>query len=314
MKTKILSILILLLMVSELPAAQTEQIVRLDTGTGTLEGSLLVPDVDKGMPAALIIAGSGPTDRDGNNPAMQNNSLKMLAVELAKNGIASLRYDKRGIGKSRQAGLVEKDLRFEHYISDAEDWVRLLKKDKRFSQLSIIGHSEGSLIGMIASRNKNVDKFISIAGTGRPADELIREQLKAQPAMVLEQSEPILDKLVKGETVTDVPPMLNALFRPSVQPYLISWFKYDPKIEIAKLSKPILVVQGSTDIQVAEKDAEMLAKANPGAEKRIINGMNHIFKEAKADWQENIKTYNQPDLPIKQELVKVIVDFINNSP
>jgi pimeloyl-ACP methyl ester carboxylesterase len=293
-------------------AESIEKIVSIETATGKLEGTLLLDNSQSSNTVALIIAGSGPTDRDGNNPAMVNNSLKLLADGLAKVGISSLRYDKRGIGNSNSPGLKEVDLRFENYINDASSWIEYLNKLSSFNKIVVIGHSEGSLIGMVVSQQKNVDKFISIAGAGQPIDQTIREQLKAQPAIVIEQSTPILDKLLQGETVDNIPAFLNALFRPSVQPYMISWFKYDPQKEISKLNKPVLIVQGSTDIQVSLKDADMLAEANKKAEKVVIQNMNHIFKEAPLDRQANFQTYNQSELPIKPELVKVISEFVLN--
>jgi pimeloyl-ACP methyl ester carboxylesterase len=313
MKKPLLVITMLFVMACDLFAAQSEAIVQLKTKTGTLEGSLLVPEGVTGGPVVLIIAGSGPTDRNGNNPSMKNNSLKMLAVELLKNRIATLRFDKRGIGSSSQAVGQEKDLRFDHYISDVKDWIALLNKEKRFNEIIVIGHSQGSLLGMVASQEKNVDKFISIAGASQSADIVLKDQLKSQPPEVLEMSLPIIDKLVQGETVGNVHPMLYSLFRPSVQPYMISWFKYDPIKEIAKLKIPVLIIQGSTDIQLSEKDANRLAAANQKAEKKIIKGMNHIFKEAESDRMTNIQTYNQPELPIKPELVESIVAFINKN-
>ena len=234
----------------------------------------------------------------------------MLTAELAKKGIASLRYDKRGIAKSQAAGMKEADLRFEMYIKDAVDWVLLMKQNKNFSQVVIIGHSEGSLIGMVVSQYQNVDKFVSIAGAGQAADMIIRQQLKAQPPFVLEQSVPILDELVKGNTVENVPQMLFSLFRPSVQPYMISWFKYDPQREIVKLKIPILIVQGTTDIQASAEDAKRLQAAKPDAKMVIIEGMNHIFKNAEADRMKNFQTYNQPDLPVNSELVDAIGSFV----
>ncbi len=293
-------------------AASIEEIVSIETGTGKLEGTLVTGDLKSSKTVALIIAGSGPTNRDGNNPTMINNSLKRLASELAKVGISSLRYDKRGVGKSSSAGLKEVDLRIDNYINDASSWIEYLNNLSRFNKIVVIGHSEGSLIGMVASQKKNVDKFISIAGPGQPIDQTIREQLKAQPPFVLEQSTPILDKLLQGKTVENVPAFLNSLFRPSVQPYMISWFKYDPQKEISKLNMPVLIVQGSTDIQVSLKDADKLAAANKNADKVVIQKMNHIFKEAVIDRQANLKTYNQPELPIKSELVKAIGEFVLN--
>ncbi len=293
-------------------ATSIEKVVSIETGTGKLEGTLLTGNLNDSKTIALIIAGSGPTNRDGNNPTMINNSLKMLANELAKIGISSLRYDKRGIGKSKSSGLKESDLRFENYINDASSWIEYLNNLNRFNKIVVIGHSEGSLIGMVASQQKNVDKFISIAGAGHPIDQTIREQLKTQPPIVIEQSTPILDKLLQGEIVENIPAFLNSLFRPSVQPYMISWFKYDPQKEISKLNKPVLIVQGSTDIQVSLMDADKLAAANKKAEKVVIQKMNHIFKEASLDRQSNFQTYNQPELPIKPELIKVIGEFILN--
>ncbi len=299
------------LLLSLVSIAQTEETVVLKTGSGEIEGTLTVPETKAPAPVVLIIAGSGPTDRNGNNPVMTNNSLKMLSAGLAKNGTASLRYDKRGIGKSKMAGEKEVDLRFDNYIQDAIGWIKFLKATQKFTTITVVGHSEGSLIGMIAAQNENVSKFVSIAGAGQPADKIIRDQLKAQPPFVLEQASPVLDKLVKGDTVENIPPMLLSLFRPSVQPYMISWFKYDPQNEIAKLKKPVLIIQGTTDIQVSIDDAQKLKTAKPEAKLVLIDGMNHIFKNAEADRMKNIQTYNQPDVPLNDELVPVICSFIN---
>jgi uncharacterized protein len=287
-----------------------EEEITLETKTGDIKGSLLIPSVSEKTAVVLIIAGSGPTDRNGNNPMMTNNSLKMLAKELQKNGIASVRYDKRGIGESKNSGLQEIDLRFEDYVQDVEGWIKLLKEDDRFSNIIVLGHSEGSLIGMIASHKQEAKKFISIAGIGIPAGDIIRKQLKGQPQFVLDESLKIIEKLENGETVENVSQMLYSLFRPSVQPYIISWFKYDPQKEIAKLDIPILIVQGTTDIQVSVSDADKLALANKKSQKQIIEGMNHILKESQADRQKNIQTYSIPDLPLKKELMEVIVKFI----
>ncbi|UTZ24722.1 alpha/beta hydrolase [Vibrio campbellii] len=287
-----------------------ETIVSVKTENGELEGTLLTSEKNSKNHVALIIAGSGPTDRNGNNAQFTNDSLKMLAHALAKEGISSLRYDKRGVGKSKDAGLNESELRFEDYINDAKILVDYLDNQVGFKNIIVIGHSEGSLVGMVASQQKNVAKFVSIAGAGQPIDQTIREQLKAQPPGVLEQSTPILDKLSEGKTVDNVPPFLNSLFRPSIQPYMISWFKYNPQKEIAKLNKPVMIIQGNTDIQVSIKDANKLASANKKSQKVIIKKMNHIFKEAPLDTQDNFKTYNQPELPIKSELVQAISQFV----
>lgn len=297
-------------MISTMALAQTELPFTLKTETGNIEGTLLLPAAKLPVPVALIIAGSGPTDRDGNNPMMTNNSLKMLATELANKGIASLRYDKRGIATSKSAGPDEKELRFETYIDDAKGWVNMLKKDNSFNHVIVVGHSEGSLIGMVVAQDPKVSKFVSIAGAGEPAADILREQMKDQPAALAAQADPIIAELVKGNTVDNVSPFMNSLFRPSVQPYLISWFKYDPQAEIAKLKKPVLVVQGTTDINVSVNNANRLHNANPDSKLVLIEGMNHILKNADADRTKNMLTYRKPDLPVNEELINAVSSFI----
>jgi pimeloyl-ACP methyl ester carboxylesterase len=288
-----------------------EKEVVLHTLSGDIYGTQLAPANFKKLPVALIIAGSGPTDRDGNNPSMKNNSLKLLATALANKGIASLRYDKRGIAKSRAAGKTEAELRFNDYVDDVSEWVALLKADKRFSKVIIIGHSEGSLIGMIAA--KEVDQFISIAGAGQSADLILKKQLMNQPPMIQNICFPIIDSLKNEKTVDSVPKMIYSLFRPSVQPYMISWFKYDPQTEIKKLKIPILIVQGTNDIQVTVEDAKYLSEANPKAKLVPINNMNHIFRIIEGDRKANMESYTKGDVPIATELVAKIAIFILNN-
>nr|WP_321413094.1 alpha/beta fold hydrolase [uncultured Allomuricauda sp.] len=289
-----------------------EKPITLATETGNIQGTMLSPERSNKIPVVLIIAGSGPTDRNGNNPMMKNNALKMLAKGLGNHGIASIRFDKRGIAESTEAGVEESNLKFETYIEDAKDWIDLLEQYYSFSEIVVLGHSEGSLIGMITSQSPSVDKFISVAGPGEPATKLLERQLRAQPSFVWERSAPILQNLEKGKEVDSIPQFLYSLFRPSVQPYLISWFKYDPQLELAKLNKPVLLIQGTTDIQVDMKNIEKLYASNPKAKKTIFEGMNHILKEAEMDRIKNIETYSNPDLPLKDGLIEAIVDFIKN--
>ena len=287
----------------------------LDTPTGTLYGTLEMPQHGSVFPAALIIAGSGPTDRDGNSPLLpgRNDSLKLLADSLASNGIASVRFDKRAIAESAGAFSKESDLRFETYIDDAVQWCRKMRADKRFTSLTIIGHSEGSSIGMIASREAGADGYISIAGAGRPASDIILNQVQGQlPPDLLNQTKNIIEHLQNGEQVGDVPQVLNSLFRPSVQPYLISWFRYDPSVEISKLNIPVLILQGDTDIQVQVDDAKRLAQGNSSAKLVVISGMNHVLKTVSNDLQKQQQSYSDPSFPIASELISQIVSFIKN--
>ncbi len=293
--------------------AYAGQDIKIHVDGGMLHGVLEVPFDEAPCPVALIISGSGPTDRDGNNPLTggKNNSLKLLAEALALNGIASVRYDKRGIGESAPAMTEEEDLRFDTYIDDAVIWGKEIQKNKRFSLLAIIGHSEGSLIGLVACQKMNVNAFVSIAGAGIPASDLLLFQLRSKlPKELFDTTEIIIDKLNHGKTDDSVPLTLNALFRKSVQPYLISWFRYDPAKEISKLKIPILIIHGSTDIQMNVDNANELAKSNRLANKTTINGMNHIFKKVSNDFQEQISSYGDPSLPIAEDLVEKITSFM----
>jgi pimeloyl-ACP methyl ester carboxylesterase len=286
----------------------------LKTSTGDISGTLTIPNNLKVSPIALIIAGSGPTDRDCNSHlGVQTNAYKMLAEQLANNGISSLRFDKRGIGKSQIAMASESELRFETYINDVVSWISLLKRDNRFSKIILIGHSEGSLIGIIAAQQTDIAGFISLAGVGRTADKILKEQLKSQLTMnLLQESNKILDSLKAGKTVSDINPDLAAIYRPSVQPYMISWIKYDPAQEIGRLTIPVLIVQGSTDFQVKINDAKMLSASKPDAKLIIIENMNHVLKESDSDYKNNIATYMNPNLPLKSGLIEEIVSFIKS--
>jgi hypothetical protein len=294
----------------------TEEPIVLDTATGKIFGTLELPKSGNSFPVALIIAGSGPTDRNGNSRVLAgpNNSLKLLAQGLAERGIASVRYDKRGIGESINAVTKEEDLRFTTYVDDAAAWGNKLLGDKRFKSLTVVGHSEGSLIGMVAARDMKADAYVSIAGSGRPAADILREQMKGKlPPQLATQTESILQSLTEGKTVADTPKDLAMLFRPSVQPYLISWFKYDPAKEIAKLSVPVLIAQGTTDLQVSVQDAKLLSQSSPSAKLLILDGMNHVLKDVPSDPQQQRKSYSDPSLPVDTRLVDAIAGVVNSA-
>ncbi|OEC36542.1 alpha/beta hydrolase [Pseudomonas sp. 21C1] len=283
----------------------------LESESGTLRGTLLQPRTTQPMPVVLLIAGSGPTDRDGNNPAGHNDSLKRLAMALAREGIASLRYDKRGVAASRAATPNERDLSVEQYVADAAAWGRQLKADPAFDRLILLGHSEGALIASLAADAAQADAVVSLAGSSRPIDQVLREQLQYRlPPQLLAQSTQLLDTLLAGQTVSEVPDELQVLFRPSVQPYLISLFRQDPSAAFARLRMPALIVQGTHDIQVGVADAQALQAAKPDAELALIDGMNHVLRIVPMDLKAQLASYDEPGLPLAQALSQRLVAFI----
>ncbi len=287
--------------------------ITLHTAKGDIYGTLCVPTTNKKVPVVMIIAGSGPFDRNCNSLPMgiRSDSYRMLADSLLQYNIASLRYDKRGIAESTPSGGKEEDLRFDDMVKDAAGFIALLKKDKRFSSVTVLGHSEGSLVGMVAVKTGAANKYISLAGSGIPAHLTIKKQLEPQGKMMQDICYPLLDSLAKGLQVSSAPPMLYSLFRPSVQPYLISWFKYDPRVEIAKLKIPVAIIQGTKDVQVTEADAQELHKAAVKSLYFPVDGMTHVLKDLPAGMEPGIASYNKPDQPVLSSFVQTVVHFVS---
>ena len=287
--------------------------IELDTGSGTLYGSLVLPKSDKSVPVVLILSGSGPTDRDGNNPiGGRNDALKKLAWRLAQSNIASVRFDKRGIAQSQPATPDERQLSVDKYVDDAVAWGEKLKADPRFGKVFVLGHSEGALIASLAAPRMGAAGVISIAGTGRPVGALLREQLQRNhlPPAQLKRSFELISSLEAGRTDDNVPKDLEAVFRPSVQPYLISLLHYNPATAFAALKMPALIIQGTHDIQVDVKDAHLLKTAKPDAVLTLINGMNHVMRIVPMDMKRQVQSYNDPNQRLAGELGDRTVRFI----
>ena len=289
--------------------------VQLKTDDTTLFGTIDLPEGDGPFPVVLIISGSGPNDRDGNQVAIKSDYLKKLAVSLTGQGIAVLRYDKRGSGKSKVGDAPLSNFRFGVYVEDAVGWVAMLRKDKRFSHVGIIGHSQGSLVAMLAAERVPVDAIVSIAGAGRSIDRVIitqlGEKLKSMPEL-RDHAFAAIEELAAGQTVEDYPEELEPLFKPSIQGFLISWMKHDPVKVIATMKIPILIVQGTRDIQILVEDARALKKGQPAAELVLVKNMNHVLRHIATE-AEQLPSYGNPKLPLESTLVPTLTTFLKKA-
>lgn len=285
--------------------------VTLNTPSGEIKGILREP-VTSTKTVVIILSGATRTDRDGNQPQTKNNSLKMLAEALVQKELAVLNFDKRGVGLSQRAGANESLVTLDTYVTDTKDWIKFLKEEKGFEKVVIIGHGEGSLIGMMASAgNSSVSKFISLAGTSLKASDATKAQFSTMPANIRDVVYKNIEKLERGEHIERVPQEWSVLFRAGLQPYLISLYKHNPVEEIAKVSIPTLIIQGDKDVQASVEDAELLATGSPNATKVIIENMNYVLKKCdKVGHQNQLNTYLKPDFPLNKDLVPAITDFI----
>jgi pimeloyl-ACP methyl ester carboxylesterase len=314
------------------PVPGTETDVSVVSDGVTLRGTCLMPPVDE-APLVIIVAGSGPTDRDGNTPlrAGRNDSLRQLAWALGREGIATLRYDKRGVGASVAPGMREEEMLFTDVVNDLLAWVAWADGQPDVGRIYVAGHSEGGLVvmaalgvepgtplaygsidaGLAAQAQGAVSGAILLAAPGRPFDDILREQLKAQlgeGSPLYAATVEILAALRSGEPAPEAPQELAAVFRPSVLPYLRSIIQFDPAALIGSMHQPALIVGGTEDLQVPARDAELLAAASPGAAPVIVPGMNHVLKIVpEGDQAANVESYSDPSYPLSDTLVRFIV-------
>jgi pimeloyl-ACP methyl ester carboxylesterase len=290
----------------------TEQYIEQDWTAGHLSGTLTAPPTKSRGPAALIIAGSGPTPRDGNC-----DTYRLLAHALAAAGIPSLRYDKRGVGKSAALVKREDELVIQTFAEDVVLVADTLREVENASSIVLIGHSEGALLATLAASRTKVAGVVLAAPSGRRLDVLMREQISAlalpeTQEHMRSEALTIIDKLAGGERVENVGSHLAALFRPSVQPFLISTFAIDPVEEFARSRVPALLLWGESDIQVGRSDLEALALARPDAKVVVFPNTNHMFKPAPKDTSDRdaqLASYDK-QAPLVANFAAAIIAFI----
>ena len=273
-----------------------------------VDGTLLTPkDIDKPI-LAIIIAGSGPTDRNGNQDFLKSNNLKKMAERLSNNSIATFRYDKR-IVKQIKNGNFDKNIMFDDFVTDAISVIDYFKKTNTYSKIYIVGHNQGSLVGMLAAKDR-ADGFISIAGAGQSIDYVIIDQIEKTAQMYVEDTKKVFDIMRQGKTTPNYPPALSSIFSIEVQPFMMNWMQYNPKEVIKNLDIPILIINGTKDLQVSVEEAKSLIEAAEQAELRIIDKMNNVLFIIEGDDLENAKSYNESARNISEEVISAILEFI----
>jgi uncharacterized protein len=284
---------------------------------GRLMGTLVTPADSARSPVVLIIPGSGPTDRDGNNPlGVRASSYRLLADGLAERGISSVRIDKRGMFASKAAVPDANAVTIADYATDIRSWIAAIQQRTSTGCVWLLGHSEGALVALATAQNpQNICGLILVAAAGRPLADVMREQLKSNPANapILDQALAAIDSLVAGKTVdaARLNPVLLQLFNPAVQKFLIDLFSYDPAALLAQYDGPILILQGKRDLQVPVRDAQLLKQADSKATLVLLPDANHVLKSVTSDDRAaNFATYANPKLPLAPSVVDTIANFI----
>jgi len=315
MKTTFNSILILLLLISSSLLAQTEIVaeeLNLKNDSILLPGTLTYTKSQEHQPLVIYVHGSGNVDRNGNQAGMvKANYIKQLSEALNESGIAFYRYDKRTATRENLK-FVMKGISFLDFVEDLKVAIEHFKDDTRFSSITLIGHSQGSLVAMLAMSD-DVDKYVSLAGPDISIDEFFTEQYRQQlgdsiAGLMTAQ----FDELRTTGTIEQVNPMFAQIFSPTNQPFFESWMKYKPLEEIQNFDQPTLIINGKKDLQVQPEEAEALHQARPESKLVLIDNMNHVLKTIEKD-EENLKSYGTPDFPISEELVIVLTDFVKSN-
>lgn len=282
---------------------------------GDLAGTYL--PAGQGTPVVLIVPGSGPTDRDGNNAlGVRASTYRLLAEGLAERGISSVRIDKRGMFASAGAVTDPNAVTIADYADDVHSWIGAIRERARASCVWVLGHSEGALVALQAGQMPDgVCGLLLVSGPGRKVGDVLRAQLQGNPAnaLYLPQMLDAITALEAGGSVDigTLPPAVAGLFAPAVQGFLRDLFSHDPAKLAADVSLPVLILQGEADVQIGVEDARLLAGAMPDATLALIPHANHVLKVAPADdFAANLSTYADPSLPLAPGVVDALAGFV----
>jgi uncharacterized protein len=275
---------------------------------GAIDAVLTIPPEVERPPVALLIAGSGTTNRDGNGPQIKPATLKKLSEQLAARKIATFRYDKRGAGGWKPEFGRPEDFRFKDYVDDATTLVNYLRSSGKFSKVVLIGHSEGGLVAILTARRVPVDRLVLLATAARRQGDLLKAQLEKQlPADVFQPIAKAIDAIVAGRIVD--PPPQGLAIPPSMQPSIASAFTEDPISPLQLIEQPTLIVGGGRDRQVARLDFAALSAASSAAKTLWLPDMNHVLNDV-VDDADDLAAYNQSERPLDTTLIDTVAAFI----
>src|SRR5271169_2640657 len=276
---------------------------------GNIDAVLTTPADAERPPVALLIAGSGSTDHDGNGPQVKPATLKKLAEQLAARKIATLRYDKRGAGGWKPQFGRPEDFRFKDYVDDAAALVTHLRSSGKFARVVVVGHSEGGLVAILAARREPIDRLVLLATAARKQGDLLKAQLERKqiPADVLAPILRAIDSIMAGQIVD--PPPQGLAIAPSMQPGVASAFNEDPIDPLKSIERPMLIIGGGRDRQVARLDFVALSTAAPLAKTLWLPEMNHVLVDV-ADQDDDLAAYNQPERALDAALIDSVAAFI----
>ena len=261
-----------------------------------------------GIMAALLIAGSGSVDHDGNGPKMKPATLKKLSDALVARKIATLRYDKRGAGGWKPAFGRPEDFRFKDYVDDAASLVNYLRSSGRFSHVVVVGHSEGGLVAILTAQRLPIDRLVLLVTAARRQGDLVKDELqKKLPPDVYAPIASAIDAIMAGQIVD--PPPHGLEIPPAMQPSIASAFTEDPIEPLKKINAPTLIVGGGRDLQIARVDFLALSTASPLAKTLWLPDMNHVLVDVSDD-ADDYAAYNQPDRALDPAMIDAVANFI----
>ncbi|MGE5537282.1 MAG: alpha/beta hydrolase family protein [Gemmatimonas sp.] len=298
-----------------------------------LAGSLMLPTAAApgGTPAILLLQGSGPTDRDGNQrPALVTDLERQVAELLASEGVASLRYDKRGMHENRSTMPADaKDLpsffAWSAFVDDARAALRFLSAQPGIDdrRVGVLGHSEGGLFAVALSASESPRILVLASTPARPLGEVIHDQIarhldrqgatEAQRAFFLDADLRVQSHIrATGLVPADVPAGIAAFYPSYLGPYLRSALEFDPGSMVKRLRIPTLAIYGGADAQVsAERDAPLMASAldrrSDGSRNVVVPGVSHNLKK--------VASAEDPGFagPLDEAVKREVVTFLRNA-